>query len=59
MGWRDGVVRADGHRWRVLGQLAMARSMPFLCVQDDGRGTGQRLDRKRHTLMTGRKHLVV
>jgi transposase len=22
-----------GHRWRVLGQLAAARSMPFVCVQ--------------------------
>ena len=22
-----------GHRWRILGQLASARSMPFVCVQ--------------------------
>jgi transposase len=22
-----------GHRWRVLGQLAGARGMPFVCVQ--------------------------
>ena len=22
-----------GHRWRVLGQLAADRSMPFVCVQ--------------------------
>ena len=22
-----------GHRWRVLGQLAADRSMPYVCVQ--------------------------
>ena len=25
-----------GHRWRVLGQLASDRSMPFVCVQPVG-----------------------
>ena len=32
----DGVTVAcepTGHRWRVLGQLAEARGMPFVCVQ--------------------------
>jgi hypothetical protein len=29
----DDRVRTDGHRGRVLGQLAADRSMPFVCVQ--------------------------
>jgi transposase len=27
------VARPAGHRWRVLGQLAADRGMPFVCVQ--------------------------
>jgi len=41
-----------GHRWRVLGQLAADRSMPFVCVQPmvscwsrRGRGSDLRQDR--------------
>ena len=34
-GWAGVTVSCEptGHRWRVLGQLAMARSMTFVCVQ--------------------------
>jgi transposase len=34
-GWAGVTVscEATGHRWRVLGQLAADRSMPFVCVQ--------------------------
>jgi len=34
-GWADVTVACEptGHRWRVLGQLAADRSMPFVCVQ--------------------------
>src|SRR5438093_12933956 len=27
------AVEPTGHRWRVVGQLAAARRMPFVCVQ--------------------------
>jgi len=35
MGWAGVTVACEptGHRWRVLGQLAADRSMPFVCVQ--------------------------
>jgi transposase len=35
MGWAGVTVACEptGHRWRVLGQLATDRSMPFVCVQ--------------------------
>jgi transposase len=35
MGWAGVTVSCEptGHRWRVLGQLAADRSMPFVCVQ--------------------------
>jgi transposase len=34
-GWAGVTVSCEptGHRWRVLGQLAADRSMPFVCVQ--------------------------
>jgi transposase len=34
-GWAGVTVACEptGHRWRVLGQLAADRSMPFVCVQ--------------------------
>src|SRR5690349_21818654 len=34
-GWAGVTVSCEptGHRWRVLGQLAAQRSMPFVCVQ--------------------------
>jgi transposase len=34
-GWAGVTVACEptGHRWRVLGQLASDRSMPFVCVQ--------------------------
>jgi transposase len=34
-GWAGVTVSCEptGHRWRVLGQLAAERSMPFVCVQ--------------------------
>jgi hypothetical protein len=34
-GWAGVMVACEptGHRWRVLGQLAADRSMPFVCVQ--------------------------
>jgi transposase len=34
-GWTGVTVACEptGHRWRVLGQLAADRSMPFVCVQ--------------------------
>jgi transposase len=34
-GWAGVTVACEptGHRWRVLGQLASERSMPFVCVQ--------------------------
>jgi transposase len=34
-GWSGVTVSCEptGHRWRVLGQLAADRSMPFVCVQ--------------------------
>ena len=34
-GWTGVTVACEptGHRWRVLGQLAEQRSMPFVCVQ--------------------------
>jgi transposase len=34
-GWTGVTVACEptGHRWRVLGQLAAERSMPFVCVQ--------------------------
>src|SRR5580700_5455531 len=34
-GWAGVTVSCEptGHRWRVLGQLASERSMPFVCVQ--------------------------
>jgi transposase len=34
-GWAGVTVACEptGHRWRVLGQLAAERSMPFVCVQ--------------------------
>jgi transposase len=34
-GWAGVTVACEptGHRWRVLGQLAAGRSMPFVCVQ--------------------------
>ena len=34
-GWAGVTVACEptGHRWRVLGQLAAQRSMPFVCVQ--------------------------
>ena len=34
-GWAGVTVVCEptGHRWRVLGQLAADRSMPFVCVQ--------------------------
>ena len=34
-GWAGVTVSCEsaGHRWRVLGQLASDRSMPFVCVQ--------------------------
>src|SRR6516164_3065564 len=34
-GWGGVTVSCEptGHRWRVLGQLAADRSMPFVCVQ--------------------------
>src|SRR4249919_3476186 len=34
-GWAGVTVSCEptGHRWRVLGQLAAGRSMPFVCVQ--------------------------
>ena len=34
-GWAGMTVSCErtGHRWRVLGQLAADRSMPFVCVQ--------------------------
>jgi transposase len=34
-GWAGVTVACEptGHRWRVLGQLADDRSMPFVCVQ--------------------------
>jgi len=34
-GWAAVTVSCEptGHRWRVLGQLAAQRSMPFVCVQ--------------------------
>src|SRR6266516_8066772 len=34
-GWAGVTVACEptGHRWRVLGQLAADRSMPFECVQ--------------------------
>jgi transposase len=34
-GWRGVTVSCEptGHRWRVLGQLAADRRMPFVCVQ--------------------------
>jgi transposase len=34
-GWSGVTVSCEptGHRWRVLGQLASDRSMPFVCVQ--------------------------
>ena len=34
-GWAGVTVSCEptGHRWRVLGQLAANRSMPFVCVQ--------------------------
>src|SRR5215469_10692823 len=34
-GWAGVTVSCEptGHRWRVLGQLAGDRSMPFVCVQ--------------------------
>ena len=34
-GWAGVTVSCEptGHRWRVLGQLATQRSMPFVCVQ--------------------------
>jgi transposase len=36
-GWAGVSVACEptGHRWRVLGQLAAERSMPFVCVQPD------------------------
>ena len=35
LGWAGVTVACEptGHRWRVLGQLAADRSMPFVCVQ--------------------------
>ncbi len=35
MSWAGVAVSCEptGHRWRVLGQLAADRSMPFVCVQ--------------------------
>jgi transposase len=34
-GWPAVTIACEptGHRWRVLGQLAADRSMPFVCVQ--------------------------
>lgn len=34
-GWAGVTIACEptGHRWRVLGQLAAQRSMPFVCVQ--------------------------
>ncbi|WP_406081360.1 transposase [Micromonospora sp. NBC_00858] len=34
-GWAGVTVACEptGHRWRVLGQLAADRAMPFVCVQ--------------------------
>jgi transposase len=34
-GWAGVTVSCEptGHRWRILGQLAAERSMPFVCVQ--------------------------
>ncbi|HEU4539648.1 MAG TPA: hypothetical protein VFR23_00850 [Jiangellaceae bacterium] len=34
-GWAGVTVACEptGHRWRVLGQLAVDRGMPFVCVQ--------------------------
>jgi hypothetical protein len=34
-GWAGVTVACEptGHRWRVLGQLAEDRAMPFVCVQ--------------------------
>jgi transposase len=34
-GWAGVTVACEptGHRWRILGQLAGERSMPFVCVQ--------------------------
>jgi len=34
-GWAGITVSCEptGHRWRVLGQLAADRAMPFVCVQ--------------------------
>ena len=34
-GWAGVTVWCEptGHRWRVLGQLAADRAMPFVCVQ--------------------------
>jgi transposase len=34
-GWAGVTVACEptGHRWRVLGQLALDRAMPFVCVQ--------------------------
>ena len=34
-GWAGVTVSCEppGHRWRVLGQLAADRGMPFVCVQ--------------------------
>jgi len=31
--WATVSCEPTGHRWRVLGQLAMDRGMPFVCVQ--------------------------
>src|SRR5215211_7180501 len=35
LGWAGVTIACEptGHRWRVLGQLAANRSMPFVCVQ--------------------------
>jgi transposase len=35
-GWAGVTVACEptGHRWRVLGQLAAQRSMPFVCTAD-------------------------
>jgi hypothetical protein len=36
------VCEPTGHRWRVLGQLAGDRGMPFVCVQPIGASGRQR-----------------
>jgi hypothetical protein len=52
MGNGSGVSRGD----RLLNPITRCRDQPHNCYAgtDDGRGTGQTLDTKRLTLMTGR-----